>query len=576
MGILLCIACALPLLLLVPLALPAARPWAMRAAPWAALPALLAALLPGNAALPVPWLVLGGLFALDSLARGFLFFTAALWLAAGIYAHGYLKSNQDTRQAVFFGHFLGTMGGNLCLIPAQDVLSFVSFFAIMSYSAYGLVVHYRNEANFFAGRIYIAMTLLGEVAAFGGLVWAACLAGGNTTLHGLVQAIAGAPERGVLLSLVFLGFGVKLGVLPLHMWLPLAHPAAPTPASAVLSGVMIKTGLLLWLRVFPFDTALPVPGALLLSLGVCTAFAAAFMGMAQTNPKALLAYSSISQMGIAAIGVGIGFASAQKSGPVLAALLVFAAHHAFAKGALFLGVGIAATALSKTGRRLLFAGLALSGGALAGLPFTSGLAAKTHLTYLAKYTGAFWGPALGWLLPLTSVTTALLVIRFLVLVAPPPREPHGRANGHMVVPWAVMTLAALLFPWALVAAGWADLKHAGLYAQGVGGAAWPLLCAVAVAAVVWKMPALRTPLTRITLPPGDLVYPVLRLLAFAGRAFDLAVLRPAAAAETAFAGLRAQVHRYHGTVLQRMARQESFALGMLFMAALALGMAFIL
>ncbi len=576
MGVLLCIACAFPLLLVAPLALGVTRAYALRLAPWAALPALLATLLPEGAGLDAPWLVLGGQFALDPLARGFLFFTAALWLAAGVYAHGYLRSTHDARPAVFFGFFLGTMGGNLCLIPAQDVLTFISFFALMSYSAYGLVVHYRGASDFFAGRVYISMTILGEVAAFGGLVWAAYLAGGDTTLDGAIAALSGAPERNVILLFIFFGFGVKLGVMPLHVWLPLAHPAAPTPASAVLSGVMIKTGLLLWLRVFPFEAAAPGPAGLLLGLGVFTAVAAALLGMTQTHPKSLLAYSSISQMGIAAIGVGIGFASQGKTAAVLAGLLVFAAHHAFAKGALFLGAGIAACELSRTTRRLLVAGLALSGGALAGLPFTSGLAAKTQLKYLAKYSGDFWGPALGWLLPLTSITTALLLIRFLFLVAPKPREAHGRANAHMVVPWALMTLVALVFPWVLVAAGWAGLKETGVYAQGVWGASWPILCAVLLALAITRIAGLRTRPGRCALPAGDIVYPVLGLLALSRSAFQWAVARPAARARTGFSRFQAVLQQYHGTLLQRTARQETFALGILFMTALAIGMALIL
>ena len=553
------------------------RPGALLLAPWAALPAFLAAIfLPAQTSLESSWLFLGGAFELDRLARVFLCFSAGLWLAAGIYARGYYASTHKPKTTSFFAWFLGSMGGNLVLIPAQDLLTYISFFALMSFCAYGLIVHERSAANLFAGKIYIAMAILGEVAAFGGLVWVCFLAEGSVTFSAGVTGIEDAPHRAGILFLLFLGFGIKAGIMPLHSWLPLAHPAAPTPASAVLSGVMIKTGLLVWLRLFPFEGMVTDwPGGLIL-LGLFSAFAGALIGMTQNHPKALLAYSSISQMGLAVTGVGIGLALTGQSEAVLTMLMIFAAHHALAKGALFLGTGLAGCATGVWQRRLLLAGLALCGAALAGFPFTSGLAAKSGLKYLGAQTGAPWSGLLAWALPLSGVSTMLLMIRFLVMIAPPPREAHGRWNMHMLIPWAALVAGVFIYPGLLLVMGWAGTKETGFYAAGMIKAAFPPAIAAALAFGVWKTRPLLAFFQRVHILPGDIVQPVLWLLFKLKNSFNRLMQYAARLIQGGTALMYAQGARYHGATLEALMRQESFALGMLLMTALALGMAFLL
>src|SRR5690606_7309656 len=134
----------------------------------------------------------------------------------------------------------------------------------------------------------------------------AALATNQTALPAVAAGLADAPRRDLIVGLVLAGFGIKAGALPLHVWLPLAHPAAPTPASAVLSGAMIKAGLLGWLRFLPLGlVALPGWAALLMVLGVVAVFFGAAAGAVQQDAKAVLAYSSISQMGLMIIGLAI-------------------------------------------------------------------------------------------------------------------------------------------------------------------------------------------------------------------------------------------------------------------------------
>lgn len=246
--------------------------------PLAAAPALAVSLLAAPGAVDLPWLFLGARFGLDDGSRVFLMFTAALWLGAGLHAAGYLRD--DPRRDAFWLFWLAVMAGNFGLVLALDAASFYVFFALMSFAAYG--------------RVYLALVVVGEVALFAAIVLA-WQAAGSLHFEAIVPALAASPLRDAVIALTLAGFGIKVGALPLHVWLPLAHPVAPTPASAVLSGAMFKAGLLGWLRLLPLGTAAaPAWGEALVALGLAAAFAAALAGALQRQAKAALAYSSIS------------------------------------------------------------------------------------------------------------------------------------------------------------------------------------------------------------------------------------------------------------------------------------------
>lgn len=242
----------LPVLLSLLLLLPARHGLMLRLAPLAFLPPLLLALGgPSAQVLDLPWLLLGTRLYLDDTGRFFLLFTALTWLAAGVYGQAYM--NNDARRRGFWVFFLATQAGNLGVCLAQDAASFYLFFALMTFAAYGLVVHTRTDEAWRAGRVYLAMAVLGEVALVAGLMLAAHVAG---SLY--IADLGRAPLPVSAVSLLLLGFGVKVGLPLLHLWLPLAHPVAPVLASAVLSGVMLKAGLLGWLHFLPLGhQALP-------------------------------------------------------------------------------------------------------------------------------------------------------------------------------------------------------------------------------------------------------------------------------------------------------------------------------
>jgi formate hydrogenlyase subunit 3/multisubunit Na+/H+ antiporter MnhD subunit len=419
----------------------------------AALPAAIAVVaVPLHQSLVLPWLQMGTQFELDEIRRIFLLFTSLLWLIAGWYGVRYLDHDQKRQRFTVF--YLLSLMGNLGLIIAADIPTFYTCFAIMTFSAYGLVVHQQNADAARAGRLYIALAVVGEALILSALLLIA-FNGQTLLIADAVAAIPGSRQAPLIMGLVIFGFGVKTGLLPLHGWLPLAHPVAPTPASAVLSGSMIKAGLLGWILFLPGGYGdFPAWSHAMMALGLLGAFYAVAVGLTQRNPKTNLAYSSISQMGVMTICLGLGLAHAKDWSNATLIVAIYALNHAFAKGALFMGVGVvmAEPLHPRFHRRIIFAGLALAALAIAGAPMTGGALAKRALKYFADSANMVWSPALTWLLPLSALATTLLLTRLMYLLyrkmIATDREPDEHP-GLMTV-WSVNLLAVALMAWLTI------------------------------------------------------------------------------------------------------------------------------
>jgi formate hydrogenlyase subunit 3/multisubunit Na+/H+ antiporter MnhD subunit len=496
------------------------RAVAVRLAPWSAAPALLVSLLPpADAALHLSWVLTGSSWGLDATGRIFLFFTSSLWLAAGIHARTYLRD--DPRRARYFVFHLLALTGNLGLIAALDVVTFYLFFSLMSFAAYGLVVHTGGEEARRAGRVYLAMAVLGESLLLAGILMATAGATG-TLLPEVAVAVQHSPHSNIIIALLLAGFGIKAGALPLHVWLPLAHPVAPTPASAVLSGSMIKAGLLGWLRLLPLGAAtLPGWGALLAALGLMAAFFGVVVGVTQRNAKTALAYSSISQMGIVNVGIGLALIEPAAWPIALAALLVYAVHHGLAKGALFLGVAVALEAGGPRSRWLLRAGMVFAALAVAGAPLTSGSVAKGALKEVAYLSPGVWPLALDWLLPLTTVGTTILMAHFLSLTWS-SAKPEARPRAGLWAPWS--GLLFLLLGVLYLLPRLYDLEIPGAQAPGLRylvAGMWPIALG---AGVWWFQRAVRQRFSwsveRWEIPAGDLLVFVEERVGAVGRALS--------------------------------------------------------
>jgi formate hydrogenlyase subunit 3/multisubunit Na+/H+ antiporter MnhD subunit len=436
LSLLLLLVPAMPLALAAMLALTPLRPLVAALAPAAPLPALAAASF-APPALDAPWLMLGVRFAIEGPAPAFLFFSGLLWCLGSLAALAYHRD--DPRRTGFLACFLLAMAGNLGLLVAGDAFAFYAFFALMSFASYGLVVHVRSAAARRAGRVYIAFVVAGELVLFAGIAFAVASAGSP-----LLTDIREADLPPAVLAFFLVGFGIKLGLVPLHIWLPLAHAAAPVAASAVLSGAMIKAGLFGLVTFLPLGLApLPAFGLFLMFAGAAAIPLATVLGGLSPSPKAVLAWSSVGQMGLLAIALGVGLTEPALWALLAPAVLFYAAHHALAKGALFLGVGTVLADRATAWRSATLVALALPAATLAAFPLTGGDAAKGALK--AAFDGA---PALAvWILPVlaasTAATTFLMTRLFLVLtrqaVVPRPKA--------LALPFLVAAaLAVLVLP----------------------------------------------------------------------------------------------------------------------------------
>lgn len=505
---LLFLAVLLPISVALVPAVPSARRVTGAVAPWTAGIALAAATLvrPG-VAIDLPWLMLGARVGLDATGQFFLGSTSLLWLSAGVYARSYLRG--DPRRHRFFRFYLVAMAGNFGLILAHDILVFAACFAIMSFSAYGLITHNRDAESRRAGWIYIVLVVLGELLVFVGFVFAALEA--ESLLFDAVRVgMALSPARDLMVALLLVGFGIKLGVVPLHFWLPLAHPVAPTPASAVLSGAMIKAGLIGWMRFLPLGEAMmPGWGEACIILGFLTAFYGIAVGLAQTNPKTVLAYSSVSQMGLVVVAVGSVLTHPAAWPTVSAALALFACHHAVSKGALFLGVGVADGRFDAAWKRsLVRVGLVLPALALAGAPFTLGGVAKLGLKQATTMDAMPWAAWSESLLSVSSLTTTLLMVHFLRLAWPRPRSDRHEVSAGTWLPWSflvasVVAMIAIVHEIGVVDPSWVEISWSVLLKS-----VWPIAAGAGLAALVMFIRPLRVRGSRIEVPAGDIVVPI--------------------------------------------------------------------
>ena len=404
--------------------------WLLVAAPMPA--AVLAAVGDAVAAPRLDWLLLGVELAVDDLARLLLLLASLVWAAAGAYARAEAQAHRP-----YAALWLLALAGNVGLLVAADVVTFYTAFVVMTFAAYGLVVHNRTGAARRAGRIYVVLAVVGETALLGALLLAVTEAP-SLRMDDVAAAVAGSPHRDLLVALLFVGFGIKAGVIGLHMWLPLAHPAAPFPASAVLSGTMIKAGLVGWVRLLPVgEVALPGWSDIVIALGVLTAFAGVLLGLSQRDPKVVLAYSSVSQMGFITVLVGVALRLPDVAPVAIAGAAVYALHHGLAKAALFLGVGIVGAA-SRTARRVLLLGMVLAAASLAGLPATSGAFAKAWLKESLDLAAV--GGGVGLALSLAAAGTTVLMVRLLLLL-----PGLATATGAVAIgPWLALLGAVLV------------------------------------------------------------------------------------------------------------------------------------
>ncbi|MCC5993226.1 MAG: hypothetical protein JJT99_11970 [Rhodobacteraceae bacterium] len=451
-----------PLLLgLVP-AIPRWRNRALLALPLAPLPALGYALAGAPGALFVPDLVLGVYLAPVPGAALFLGMTALVWIVAGM--HAALTLPPGPQAGILTGFWCLTLAGNLGVFLAGDVVTFYLAFAAVSLAAWFLVVHERTPQALAAGKLYITLAVLGEAALLIGLMIGVAAAE-DLQIASVRDALPDAPLGAFAIAALVAGFGIKAGMVPLHLWLPVAHPAAPVPGSAVLSGAIVKAGLIGMILFIPVASGW---GSALIMAGLVGCFGAALWGLTQRNPKAVLAYSTVSQMGLMLALVGAG------SGNVA----YYALHHGLAKAGLFLCVGAVAAAGTARARLLSMGVAGIVALSVAGFPLSGGALVK-----LAGKDGIASGLALG--LTLSSISTTLVLGWFMLRLAQQDAKPdHQPVWPHLFAGTATLGALALVVPWAL----WGNVTgfqgSYPLWPEHVLAALWPIMLGLGAVLVV--------------------------------------------------------------------------------------------
>ena len=400
----------------------------------------------GSLELPVglPWL--GAHFRLDALSAFFLVVVNLGGATASLFGLGYGPHEEaPARVLPFFAAFIAGM--NLVVL-AGDAFTFLFSWELMSLSSWALVMsHHRRAGNAAAGYLYLIMASLGTLAlllAFGLLAGP----GGGYAFDAIRAASPSTGLRAAVLVLALAGAGSKAGIVPLHVWLPLAHPAAPSHVSALMSGVMTKVAVYGFVRIV-FDLLGPPAwwwGALVLVLGGVTAVMGVLYALMEHDLKRLLAYHTVENIGIIFIGLGLALAFKANAMQAAAALALTAAlfhvfNHSVFKSLLFFGAG---AVLEATGERDMerlgglihrmprtaFAFL-VGSAAISALPPFNGFVSE-WLTFqaillspaLPQWLLKFLAPAVGAMLALSAALAAACFVKaFGVTFLGRPRTP---------------------------------------------------------------------------------------------------------------------------------------------------------
>jgi len=288
-------------------------------------------------------------FNIDLLSSFFIFIISLIALFCSVYGLGYIKHFYKKYSIGALGFFYNMLIGSLLLVvTASNAIFFLIAWEIMSITSYFLVIYDRNnENNVKAGSLYLIMTYVGTSFIILSFLFLYEYTGSFdfSVIKSSVSLIPVAIKN-IIFLFALIGFGTKAGIIPFHIWLPDAHPAAPSHVSALMSGVMIKTGIYMMIRLF-LDILQPVPtwwGFTVLIIGSISALFGVLYALTEHDIKRLLAFHSIENIGIILLGLGSALTFYSLGMPSLALLGLMAAlfhtlNHAIFKSLLFLSAG---------------------------------------------------------------------------------------------------------------------------------------------------------------------------------------------------------------------------------------------
>jgi multicomponent Na+:H+ antiporter subunit D len=396
----------------------------------------------------------------DSLAKFFMVLIAAIWLPVAMFARTYLR--HAGREQQFQGFYTMTLGALMGLALADNFVTLYMFFEMMSLLTVPLVLHSGTPAARRAGLKYLGYSVFGAGMALAGYFFLSHFLLNQSFSGGGALNLQLAEEHRPLLLCVFfvmmVGFGAKAGMMPMQAWLPTAHPVAPAPASAVLSGVITKGGVLAMIRVtyYLFGPEF-LQGSwaqyALLILALCTVFTGSMLALKEKVLKKRLAYSTVSQVSYVLFGLLL-----LTPGGVRGALLQMV-FHALAKDALFMAAGAIIIATNFTlvdqlvgiGKRMPRTMVCFSAAALSiiGIPPMSGFISKW---YLASAALNFESRVIGYLGVAMLILSALMTAGYLLPIVVRGFFPgkdvlveRREVGPQMTAPMMLLGAAVLLF-----------------------------------------------------------------------------------------------------------------------------------
>jgi hydrogenase-4 component B len=416
-------------------------------------------------------------YTVDGLSAWFLAVLAVLAIPIAVFSTEYIARTHYRDRAAFVGIGFNVLLGALEIVfAAGDVIAFLFAWELFTLVTAALVAtEHEKRANRRAAFLYLVMSHVGTGCLLAGFLTLAAFSGSFSFATILSGQVVPEPVRNTMFALFLVGFGVKAGVIPLHVWLPEAHPSAPANISALLSAVVIKAGIYGIMRVCAFGLGTPTLtwGVIIITAGAVSAILGVLYALMQHDLKRLLAYHSIENIGIILLGLGAAMlALTLGRGDVaalgMAASLFHVLNHALFKGLLFLGAGSVLTATGTAQielfggllRRMPWTGLFFLVGAMAisGLPPLNGFASEwlTFQAFLFGFRGSadpplrFLFPVAGALLALTTALAAACFVKAfgISFLARPRSEAADAARespAAMLVPQAFLAMLCVMF-----------------------------------------------------------------------------------------------------------------------------------
>ena len=375
-------------------------------------------------------------FSVDGFRIVYVLIACFMWAMTALFSPEYFKHYSNKKRYYFF--FWVTFFALVGVFLSKDLFTTFIFFEIMSFTSYVWVAQDEREESLRAAITYLA------VAVIGGLVM----------LMGLFLLYNGGYNKYLTCGLIFFGFAAKAGVYPLHIWLPKAHPVAPAPASALLSGILTKSGIF-GILIISFQMMLGDVywGRAMLVLGVITMVLGALLALFSIDLKRTLACSSMSQIGFIMIGVGCGTMLSEEGALAMRGTMLHMVNHSLIKLALFMAAGVVYFNLHKLdlneirgfGRNkvLLKIVFLLGGLGIGGIPLFNGYISKTLLhegiLEASEYMNG-WGTAVEWIFLFSGGCTLAYMIKLFVAVFVDKNEDEATQKKYDDMRASYMTM----------------------------------------------------------------------------------------------------------------------------------------